>query len=62
MVVGIVVSLMASLAPAVRLFGFSASVLGIHWPTDIAAGLATGILAVAVARLIDRSILWPEYP
>jgi len=36
----------------------STSVLGIHWLTDIAAGFATGILAVATARLIDRSMLW----
>jgi serine/threonine protein kinase/membrane-associated phospholipid phosphatase len=30
----------------------STSVLGIHWLTDIAAGLAAGVLAVAVARLV----------
>jgi hypothetical protein len=29
--------------------------------TDIAAGLATGILAVAIARLMDRSITWHAY-
>jgi serine/threonine protein kinase len=40
------------------LITLSTSVLGIHWLTDIAAGLATGILAVAAARLIDRSALW----
>jgi len=40
------------------LITLSTSVLGIHWLTDIAAGLATGILAVAAARLIDRSTLW----
>ena len=40
---------------------FSTSVLGIHWLTDIAAGLATGILAVAVARLMDRIISWPAF-
>ena len=40
------------------LITLSTSVLGIHWLTDIAAGLATGILAVAAARLIDRSSLW----
>jgi membrane-associated phospholipid phosphatase len=43
------------------LIGFSTSVLGIHWLTDIAAGLATGILAVAVARLMDRTISWPAF-
>ena len=36
----------------------STFVLGIHWLTDIVAGLATGVLAVAGARLIDRSITW----
>jgi tRNA A-37 threonylcarbamoyl transferase component Bud32/membrane-associated phospholipid phosphatase len=36
----------------------STAVLGIHWLTDIFAGLATGILAVSVARLIDRSTRW----
>ena len=30
----------------------STSVLGIHWLTDIAAGLATGIIALQAARLI----------
>jgi len=43
------------------LITLSTSVLGIHWLTDIAAGLATGILAVAIARLMDRSITWPEF-
>ncbi len=43
------------------LITLSTSVLGIHWLTDIAAGLATGLLAVAVARRIDRSTLWLEY-
>jgi membrane-associated phospholipid phosphatase len=38
----------------------STSVLGIHWLTDIVAGLATGILAIAVARLIDRSVTWSQ--
>jgi serine/threonine protein kinase/membrane-associated phospholipid phosphatase len=37
------------------LITLSTFVLGIHWLTDIAAGLATGVLAVAMARLIDRS-------
>ena len=41
------------------LITLSTSVLGIHWLTDIVAGLATGILAVTVARLMDRSISWP---
>ena len=31
----------------------STAVLGIHWMTDIVAGLATGALAVALARLIE---------
>ena len=43
------------------LITLSTSVLGIHWMTDIAAGLATGILAVTVARLMERSITWPEF-
>jgi len=38
----------------------STYVLGIHWLTDIVAGLATGILAVAVARLVSPSALWRE--
>jgi membrane-associated phospholipid phosphatase len=38
----------------------STSILGIHWLTDIVAGLATGILAVAVARLFNPSAPWPE--
>jgi serine/threonine protein kinase/membrane-associated phospholipid phosphatase len=38
----------------------STSVLGIHWLTDIVAGLATGLLAVAIALLINRSALWQE--
>jgi membrane-associated phospholipid phosphatase len=37
----------------------STSVLGIHWLTDIVAGLATGVVAVTVARLMERSITWP---
>ncbi len=44
------------------LITLSTLVLGIHWLTDIAAGLATGILAVAIARLMDRSIAWPAVP
>jgi len=43
------------------LITLSTSVLGIHWLTDITAGLATGILAVTVARLIDPSTLWPAH-
>jgi serine/threonine protein kinase/membrane-associated phospholipid phosphatase len=43
------------------LITLSTSVLGIHWLTDIAAGLATGILAVTIARLLDRSITWPAH-
>jgi serine/threonine protein kinase/membrane-associated phospholipid phosphatase len=39
----------------------STSVLGIHWLTDIAAGLATGVLAVAAARLTTR-LPSPEIP
>jgi serine/threonine protein kinase/membrane-associated phospholipid phosphatase len=39
----------------------STSVLGIHWMTDIVAGLATGLLAVAVARLVDPAIPWSAY-
>ncbi|MHC4819736.1 MAG: phosphatase PAP2 family protein, partial [Planctomycetota bacterium] len=31
----------------------STSVLGIHWLTDIAAGFATGIVAVQVARITE---------
>jgi serine/threonine protein kinase/membrane-associated phospholipid phosphatase len=38
----------------------STSVLGIHWVTDIGAGVATGILAVATALLIDRRLPWPR--
>ncbi len=33
----------------------STYVLGIHWLTDIAAGIATGVAAVAAARLVERS-------
>ena len=44
------------------LITLSTTVLGIHWLTDIVAGLATGILAVAGARLMDRSIAWPALP
>jgi serine/threonine protein kinase len=43
------------------LITLSTSVLGIHWLTDIAAGLATGILAVAVARLLNKSPSWQAY-
>jgi len=42
------------------LIALSTSILGIHWLTDITAGLATGILAVAAARLLDRTIPWPD--
>jgi len=38
----------------------STAVLGIHWLTDIVAGLATGVLAVAAAQLLDRRIRWPR--
>jgi membrane-associated phospholipid phosphatase len=43
------------------LITLSTSVLGIHWLTDIVAGLATGILAVAAARLMNRSPFWQTY-
>jgi membrane-associated phospholipid phosphatase len=43
------------------LITLSTSVLGIHWLTDIVAGLATGLLAVAVARLIDGRYSWPRW-
>jgi serine/threonine protein kinase/membrane-associated phospholipid phosphatase len=36
----------------------STHVLGIHWLTDIVAGLATGFLSLAVARWIAPSPLW----
>ncbi len=36
----------------------STAVLGIHWLTDIAAGLATGILAVAAALRLEPRIRW----
>jgi membrane-associated phospholipid phosphatase len=36
----------------------STSVLGIHWLTDIVAGLATGILAVAIALRISQNVAW----
>jgi membrane-associated phospholipid phosphatase len=41
------------------LIALSTAVLGIHWVTDIAAGLATGVLAVAMALILDRRIRWP---
>jgi serine/threonine protein kinase len=44
--------------PSFHVIVLSTAVLGIHWLTDIFAGLATGILAVSVARLIDRSTRW----
>jgi len=34
----------------------STAVLGIHWLTDIVAGIATGILAVAVALRLERRL------
>jgi serine/threonine protein kinase/membrane-associated phospholipid phosphatase len=37
----------------------STLVLGIHWVTDVVAGLATGVLAVASALLLERRITWP---
>jgi len=40
----------------------STSVLGIHWLTDIAAGLATGVLAIALARWMNQTVTWPEAP
>ena len=43
------------------LITLSTSVLGIHWLTDIVAGFATGLLAVAVARLIDGRYSWPRW-
>jgi serine/threonine protein kinase len=36
----------------------STLVLGIHWMTDVIAGLATGVLAVAFAFWIDHRIRW----
>ncbi len=36
----------------------STAVLGIHWLTDIIAGLATGILALAAARLLEDRVGW----
>jgi serine/threonine protein kinase/membrane-associated phospholipid phosphatase len=41
------------------LIALSTSVLGIHWVTDIVAGLAAGILSVAAALLIERRVDWP---
>jgi serine/threonine protein kinase len=38
----------------------STLVLGIHWVTDVVAGLATGVLAVASALLLDRWIPWQK--
>jgi membrane-associated phospholipid phosphatase len=37
----------------------STLVLGIHWMTDIIAGVATGVLAVSLARMVDRAVDWP---
>ncbi len=42
------------------LIALSTLVLGIHWLTDVAAGLAAGILAVSAALLIERS--WRSEP
>ena len=42
------------------LVAVSTAVLGIHWLTDIAAGLATGVLAVALALLAERRIRRPR--
>jgi membrane-associated phospholipid phosphatase len=36
----------------------STLVLGIHWLTDVVAGLATGVLAVAVAPLLESRVDW----
>ena len=38
----------------------STAVLGIHWLTDIAAGLATGVFALAGARLLDYHLRGPQ--
>jgi len=38
----------------------STAVLGIHWLTDIIAGVAAGVIAVAVAQLFDRHFPWPR--
>jgi serine/threonine protein kinase len=42
------------------LITLSTSVLGIHWVTDIAAGIATGFLAVAAALLVSPRVHWPQ--
>ena len=42
------------------LVALSTLVLGIHWLTDVAAGLAAGILAMSAALLIERS--WRSEP
>ncbi len=39
----------------------STAVLGIHWLTDIVAGLATGILALAVALSLHHRVSWQPY-
>jgi serine/threonine protein kinase/membrane-associated phospholipid phosphatase len=36
----------------------STSVLGIHWLTDIVAGFATGVLAIAFSLRINRNVAW----
>lgn len=38
---------------------FSTVVLGIHWLTDIVAGLAVGVLAIAVASMLESRFRWP---
>lgn len=38
----------------------STVVLGIHWLTDVVAGLATGVLALAGARLLDAHLRGPQ--
>ena len=38
----------------------STYVLGIHWLTDIVAGLTAGSLAVAIAVHLNRSMSWPS--
>jgi serine/threonine protein kinase/membrane-associated phospholipid phosphatase len=40
----------------------STSVLGIHWLTDIVAGFATGVLAVAIALRINQTVAWSANP
>jgi serine/threonine protein kinase/membrane-associated phospholipid phosphatase len=39
----------------------STSVVGIHWLTDIVAGFATGVLAVAIALRINKNVALAEF-